>query len=380
VSDDIARRNDALARWRLILGSSADSAFGGSVRLSADALAADAALSWLYDRDPDLAEREIRDRRGDLGPSQLTVPAWLDEVHRLFPKETIERLEQDAVERYDIHEVVTNPEVLARAEPNETLLKAVLRTKHLMSAEVLAMARELVARVVRELMEKLAREVRSSFSGTKGRRRSRIKVAKNFDAKGTIRENLATFDAERRRLVIKRPLFFSRTRRHCERWQIILLVDESGSMLGSVIHAAVTAACLWGLPSVRTHLCIFDTEVVDLTETVTDPVEVLMRVQLGGGTDIGKAVAYAAGLIEAPRRTIVVLITDFFEGASAEWLVRRVKALCDQGTAVLGLAALDEQANPDYDRDLARRLVAVGAHVGAMTPGQLALWIAEKVR
>jgi Mg-chelatase subunit ChlD len=380
VSDDGSRRDDALARWRLILGSSADSAFGGAVRLSADALAADAALSWLYDRDPDLAEREIRDRRGDLGPSQLTVPAWLDEVHRLFPKETIERLEQDAVERYEIHEVVTNPEVLARAEPNETLLKAVLRTKHLMSAEVLAMARELVVRVVRELMEKLAREVRSSFSGTKGRRRSRIKAARNFDAKGTIRENLATFDAARRRLVIKRPLFFSRTRRHFERWQIILLVDESGSMLGSVIHAAVTAACLWGLPSVRTHLCIFDTEVVDLTDTVTDPVEVLMRVQLGGGTDIGKAVAYAAGLIESPRRTIVVLITDFFEGASAEWLVRRVKALCDQGTAVLGLAALDEQANPDYDRDLARRLVAVGAHVGAMTPGQLALWIAEKVR
>ncbi len=380
MSDDGSRRDDALARWRLILGSSADSAFGGAVRLSADALAADAALSWLYDRDPDLAEREIRDRRGDLGPSQLTVPAWLDEVHRLFPKETIERLEQDAVERYEIHEVVTNPEVLARAEPNETLLKAVLRTKHLMSAEVLAMARELVVRVVRELMEKLAREVRSSFSGTKGRRRSRIKAARNFDAKGTIRENLATFDAARRRLVIKRPLFFSRTRRHFERWQIILLVDESGSMLGSVIHAAVTAACLWGLPSVRTHLCIFDTEVVDLTDTVTDPVEVLMRVQLGGGTDIGKAVAYAAGLIESPRRTIVVLITDFFEGASAEWLVRRVKALCDQGTAVLGLAALDEQANPDYDRDLARRLVAVGAHVGAMTPGQLALWIAEKVR
>jgi hypothetical protein len=151
-------------------------------------------------------------------------------------------------------------------------------------------------------------------------------------------------------------------------------------MLGSVIHAAVTAACLWGLPSVRTHLCIFDTEVVDLTESVTDPVEVLMRVQLGGGTDIGKAVAYASGLIEAPRRAIVVLITDFFEGGSPGLLVRGVKALCDQGTAVLGLAALDEQANPDYDRDLARRLVDVGAHVGAMTPGQLAVWIAEKVR
>src|SRR5262249_38184446 len=183
-----------------------------------------------------------------------------------------------------------------------------------------------------------------------------------------------------KRLVIKKPLFFSRTRRHCEKWQIVLLVDESGSMLGSVIHAAVTAACLWGLPAVRTHLAIFDTEVVDLTEPCTDPVEGLMKVHLAGGTDIGKAVAYGAGLIEAPRRAIVVLVTDFFEGASPEVLVQRVKALCDQGTTVLGLAALDEQANPAYDRDLARRLVQVGAHVGAMTPGELVSWIAEKVR
>ena len=368
-----------LVRWRLILGSSADEALGGAARLSPDALAMDAALSWLYDRDPELAERDIRDRRGDLGPSQLTVPAWLSEVHRLFPKETVERVERDAVERYEIHEVVTNPDVLARAEPNETLLRAVLRTKHLMSAEVLAMARELVARVVRELMDRLAREVRTSMSGAKSRRRSAVKVAKNFDPKGTIRKNLATFDKERKKLVIKRPLFFSRSRRHFERWQIILLVDESGSMIGSVIHAAVTAACLWGLPGMQTHLCIFDTEVVDLTASVTDPVEILMRVQLGGGTDIGKAVAHAAGLIEAPRRTIVVVITDFFEGADKNVLVRRVRALCEKGTTVLGLASLDAEANPDFDRDLARRLASVGAHIGAMTPGELAAFIAEKV-
>ncbi len=242
------------------------------------------------------------------------------------------------------------------------------------------MARALVATVVRRLIEKLARTARRSFSGTRSRRRSPVKLSRNFDARGTVRGNLDTWDAQRKRLVIKKPLFFSRTRRHTDRWQIVLLVDQSGSMLGSVIHAAVTAGCLWGLPAVRTHLCIFDTEVVDLTEQVTDPVEVLMKVQLGGGTDIGQAVAYGAGLIESPRRSIVVLITDFFEGASQAVLVQRVKALCDQGTIVLGLAALDEQANPAYDRDLARRLVQVGAHVAAMTPGELVGWIAEKVR
>jgi Mg-chelatase subunit ChlD len=373
-------KEEALSRWRLMLGSSACSPFGGGGGLGNDDVAVDAALGWLYDRDPSLQGRDMRDRTGSLDASQLTVPQWLDEVHRLFPKETIERLEKDAVEKYEIHDVVTNPDVLKRIEPNETLLKAVLRTKHLMNPEVLALARELIAKVVQRLIEKLARTVRTSFSGARQRRRSNFKLAKNFDAKLTVRANLGRWDTVKKRLAIEKPIFFSRSRRSCERWQVVLLVDESGSMLSSVIHAAVTAACLWGLPGVRTHLCIFDTEVVDLTDQVTDPVEVLMKVQLGGGTDIGKAVGYGTTLIEAPRRSIVVLITDFYEGASADVLVQRVKALCDQGTTVLGLAALDEQANPSYDKDLARRLVQVGAHVGAMTPGELVNFIAEKVR
>lgn len=376
----MSERDERLVRWRLLLGNAADSALESRAGLSADDLAADAALAWLYDRDGDLAGRDIDDRRGGQGASALAVPAWLSEVHRLFPKETIERIERDAVEQYQIHEVVTSPEVLARVEPSETLLRAVLMTKHLMNPDVLAMARELVAKVIRKLMEKLAKTVKRSFHGTRTRTRSNLKIAKNFDAKATIRKNLVTYDLAKKKLFIRTPLFVSRTRKHLEKWQIILLVDESGSMLDSVIHAAVTAACLWGLPSTKTHLCIFDTEVVDLTEQVTDPVEVLMKVQLGGGTDIGKAVAYAQGLVENPRRTIVVLITDFFEGASGHVLISRVKALCDQGTTVLGLAALDSKANPSYDKDMARALVAAGAHVGAMTPGELVAFLAEKVR
>jgi len=146
-----------------------------------------------------------------------------------------------------------------------------------------------------------------------------------------------------------------------------------------VIHSAVTAACLHGLPAIRTHLIAFDTSVVDLTSDVTDPVELLMKVQLGGGTDIAKAVAYGAQLLDNPRRSIVVLITDFYEGGDSFALVRTVRGLCEQGTKVLGLAALDDQATPTYDRELAQRLVDVGAHVAAMTPGELANWIAEKI-
>ncbi len=362
-----------LQRWRLVLGEPAD----GCADLDPAAAAQDAALDWLYGRDPDLARRGVR--RAGSGASQLSTVDWLDDVHRLFPRETVERLERDAVERYDIHEVVTDPVVLSRIQPNPALLRAVLRTKHLMNPEVLALARRIVAEVVRELLAKLATEVRTGLSGSRARRPSAFRQARDFDFRGTIRGNLRHYQPDERRVAIERPRFHSRTRRHVDRWQLVLLVDQSGSMAGSVIHSAVTAACLWGLPGLRTHLVAFDSDVVDLTSDVTDPVELLMKVQLGGGTDIARAVDYGAGLVENPRRAIVALISDFYEGGDEYRLVRTVWSLAEQGTHVLCLAALDQDANPDYDRALAQRLADVGAHVGAMTPGQLAEFVAERI-
>ncbi|KQX39193.1 VWA domain-containing protein [Variovorax sp. Root434] len=367
---------DPLQRWRLLLGDPAEAACGG---LSAEAQAADAALDWLYGRDSDRASRG--ERSAGLGPSALSTPDWINTIHTLFPKEVIERLERDAVERYGIDEVVTNLEVLERIEPSESLLRAVLHTKHLMNPEVLAAARKLVAEVVRRIMEKLATEVRQAFSGSRDRRRrSRMKVARNFDFRQTLAANLHRYDPQRRKLYVERPVFISRTKRHAEPWDIVLLIDQSGSMVDSVIHSAVMAACLWQLPGMRTRLVAFDTAVVDLTADVSDPVELLMKVQLGGGTDIAKAVAYAQSLVANPSKSIVVLVSDFYEGGSEHELVRRVKALVESGAKVLGLAALDSKAEPNYDREMAARLVREGAQIGAMTPGQLAGWLAEKVQ
>lgn len=362
-----------LERWRLVLGAPAAGVSG----LSAEAESMDAALSWLYGRDPGLAERGVRGAGSE--DSKVTPVDWLDDVHRLFPKETIERMERDAVERYDIHEIVTDPDVLARVEPNPALLRAVLRTKHLMNPEVLALARRIVAEVVRELMAKLATEVRRGLTGTRLRTPSNFKQARDFDFRGTVRANLAHYQPDQKRLLIERPRFTSRGRRHTQPWQLILLVDQSGSMVDSVIHSAVTAACLWGVPGLRTHLVAFDTNVVDLTSEVTDPVELLMKVQLGGGTDIARAVRYGADLVDAPRRAIVAIVSDFYEGGDAGALVRTVRELSGQGTHVLCLAALDETATPDYDRDLGQRLADAGAHVGAMTPGHLAEFVAERI-
>lgn len=369
--------SDALTRWRLLLGEAASGALG---ELQGDALAADTALEWLYSRDPGRSARGERGTGGN-GPSQLTTPDWINLVHQLFPRETIERLERDAVEQYGLVDLVSHQEVLQRVEPSPALLRAVLRTKHLMNPAVLRAARQLVAQVVRRIMEELATDVRQAFSGTRDRRRrSSLRIARNFSFQLSVRDNLGRWDPLRRKLFIQNPIFTSRVRRQAQRWDLILLVDQSTSMVGSVIHAAVMAACLWQLPGMRTRLVAFDTEVVDLTADVSDPIELLMKVQLGGGTDIARAVGYAQHHVANPRQSIVVLVSDFFEGGSASLLLQRVRALVQSGVTVLGLPALDAQAVPVYDRELAQRLANAGAHIGAMTPGELALWLAQKVQ
>ncbi len=380
------RNNLRKTRWRLVLGRDGTPQLGGC---SGKAAAQDQALDFLYGRETE-GDRNIRRedasrRDGSRGAGQetsrMTVPEWIAEVHRLFPRETVERLEKDALDRYQPKEMVTDPEVLRGCQPNMTLLKAVLTTKHLMNQEVLKEARRLVARVVRELLEKLARPIRSPFVGALDpRRRTRHKMARNFDPKETIRRNLAHWDAEEKRLYIERPYFFSRVRRHMDRWRMIILVDQSGSMLDSVIHASVTAGVFWGLALVDTHLVLFDTAIVDVTGACTDPVETLMKVQLGGGTDIGQALTYAGTLITDPRRTIVVVLSDFYEGAPESRLLAAARRLTESGVTLLGLAALDPDCRPDYDRDLAAAMVRLGAEVAAMTPGELAEWVAEKVR
>ncbi len=374
-TDDIKRK----VRWRLVLGREAEPQTGG---LGGQDGERDAALEYLYKREYSQGRnvKQPDDRHGGLEDSQLSVPEWINQIHELFPQRTIERIEKDALERYHLEEMVTNPDLLKRAQPSQTLLKAVLRTKHLMNQEVLALARNLVRKVVEQLIEKLATNIRQPFIGRANRQqRSWIKIAKNFDPATTVRRNLANYDPKTRRLYIKTPYFNSRVRRQVDRWQIIITVDESGSMMNSVIHSAVMASIFWGIKTLRTHLIIFDTAVVDLTQDCVDPVETLMKVQLGGGTDIGQALAYAETLIDQPRRAIIVLVTDFFEGAPEHRLLSTAKSLIDNSVMLVGLAALDSSAKPNYNRQIAGKLANMGAHIGAMTPGELAMWIADKV-
>ncbi|HEX7816610.1 VWA domain-containing protein [Dyella sp.] len=366
-----------LERWRLVLGKYADKRLpqGGG-----DGARMDRALDYLYGREyKGRGLRQDGPAPGSLDASQLTLVTWLNEVRELFPQDTVETIEKHALDRYGMTELITDPRTLERLEPNQELLRSLLSLRSHLKGEVLEVARRIIRTVVEELKRKLESQVRQTLSGRLNRfRHSPMAVAKNFDAIGTVRRNLKHYDVERGKLVIEQVRFFERNTRRLP-WDIILCVDQSGSMADSVIHSAVMAGILAGLPAFRVKLVVFDTNVVDLSGFADDPVETLMRVQLGGGTDIAQAVRYCAQLVENPHRTVLVLITDFCEGAPPGELLRAVKQLAEARVKLIGLASLDGQAAPVYDRQMAERLATCGMEIAALTPQRLAQWLVKVV-
>ncbi|QGX39857.1 VWA domain-containing protein [Permianibacter aggregans] len=368
-----------LDRWRLVLGKYAGQKLSHQQALSTEQARIDAALEFLYGRE--YAGRGLRKEpgSGSLDASQLTLVTWLAEVRELFPRDTIEIIEKHALDRYGLTELVTDPQTLERLEPNQQLLRTLLTLRSHLNNEVLPLARRIIRQVVEEIRRQLESEIRQTLSGRLNRfRHSPMAVLQNFDAKGTLRRNLKHYDRDRQQLVIEQLKFFERNSRRLP-WDIILCVDQSGSMADSVIHSAVMAGILAALPAFRVKLVVFDTSIVDLSGYADDPVEVLMQVQLGGGTDIAQAMRYCRQLVENPHRTVLVLVSDFCEGGSPGELLRVVKSLSEARVKQLGLASLDAQAQPFYDREMAERLAACGMEIAALTPQRLAQWLVRVV-
>jgi uncharacterized protein with von Willebrand factor type A (vWA) domain len=372
-------------RWRLVLGRYSEQRLPQPP--TDEAARREAALDYLYGREYSGRGARPGDGSGDDGPPTLgpgsldpsapSVVDWLSEVRELFPVETVEVVEKHALDRYGLTELVSDPEVLARLEPSQELLATLLSLKGQLDPRVLGEVRRIVRRVVDDLRRRLETEVRRSLAGRLNQHRhSPVPLSTSFDPRGTVRANLRNFDVERQQIVVAAPKFFERNTRRIP-WEVVLVVDQSGSMVGSVIHSAVMAGILAGLPSYRLKLVVFDTSVVDLTDLAGDPVELLMTVQLGGGTDIAQAVRYAEQVIEHPHRAVVVLVTDFCEGGSPAALVGAVRRLVEARVTTIGLASLDGTAHPYYDKQMAGSLADVGMEIAALTPGQLAEWLAR---
>ena len=374
----MADEQEILNRWRLVLGKYAADQIpfeGGSLKM----MEMEEVLDYLYSREYG-EEQEVReDRKGGSGASQLTVPHWLTKIKTLFPRNTVEIMERHALEKYQMTELLTDPEVLRRLEPNKELLKTVMQLKHMMKGEVLTLAREVVRKVADELTKKLEQGMKKSFSGRLNRSvSSPVKSIRNIDMSKTIRRNLKNYDTETKQLVLKQVYFSARMKKY-NQWRVIICVDESGSMLDSVIHSAVMAGIFARLPMLDTKLVIFDTSVVDLSDYVSDPVETLMSMQLGGGTDIGGAVGYCAQLIQMPHRTMVVLVTDLYEGCGYRRMYQACQGIIESGAKLIVLPSLDHAAVPNYDRNAAAVLADMGASVGAMTPEELSDFIARVI-
>jgi Mg-chelatase subunit ChlD len=368
-----------VARWRLVLGRP-------DTNRPAAATRAASALDELYGHGHGEGSRELGGDTGtDTGTGggreapQPTTRDWADELADIFGTEVCQQILGEAARRgrTDVLDAL-DP---ATVRPSVDLLHTVLSLAGGLPEAQLQRLRPLVARVVADLTKRLATRLRPALTGITTPRPSRRRTG-TLDLRATIAANLhtATIDAQgRARITPERLRFRTRGRRGVD-WQLILVVDVSGSMEASTVWAALTAAILAGVPAVRTRFITFSTSVIDLSEHVDDPLSLLLEVSVGGGTHIAAGLRYARDLITVPARTMVVVVSDFEEGYPIGDLLGEARALVDSGARLIGCASLDDKAQPRYSVGIAQQLVNVGMPVAALSPLALAQWVAEQVR
>lgn len=368
----------AINRWRLILGSMSDQQlpFCGDDNSIQSFMNMEQLLDYLYSRSQGNDVRN-NDRSGGLGDTVLSTAEWITKVRTLFPNKTAEVLEKHALNEFQMTELLTDKEVLEKMTPDINLLKSILQFKHLMKGEVLESAKRIAKQVADEIRNKLENDIKRSVMGRIDRNSSSpVHSIRNLDINKTIRRNLKNFDTESNKIILKNIYFNNKVQRYNNR-RVIIAIDESGSMTSSIIYSAVMAQIISNLPFAEVKLIIFDTKIVDLSDNVDDPAQILMSVQLGGGTDIGKALGYCETLISVPSRTSVIVVTDLYEGAMRSRLLNVSHNIIESGAKLNFLTALDEEARPAYDKNLGQILANMGAFVGALTPDKFGDYIGK---
>jgi Mg-chelatase subunit ChlD len=360
-------RDERLRRWRLVLGKAAqrDGAGAGGEgvgeglggELQGDDSQMDNVLEALYDSE----------RSAGLGASCPNVNRWLGDIRTYFPKSVVQVMQKDALERLNLQQMLLEPETLESVEADIHLIGTLLSLKNVIPKKTKETARQVVRKVVAELERKLRNPMTEAVRGAlnKATRTSRPRPGE-IDWHRTIRKNLHNYLPERGTIIAERLVGFGRKRSSLR--DIVLCIDQSGSMATSVVYASVFGAVLASLRAVSTKMVVFDTEVVDLTEFLHDPVDVLFGTQLGGGTDINRAVGYCQRLITRPAQTIFVLISDLIEGGVEEQLLQRTAEIIGGGSVMICLLALSDRGTPCYDEALAAKMSALGAPAFACTP------------
>lgn len=364
---------ERLRRWRMVLGGADD---GTGVGLRGDDARIDGALAAVYDAPA--AGRGGR-RSGGLGASAPVVARWLGDIRRFFPTSVVQVLQRDAIDRLNLQRLLLEPEMLAAVEPDIHLVATLLELNKLLPDTTRVVARRVVAEVVRDIESRLAPRARQAVTGAISRAaRTRRPRLPDVDWNRTILANLRHYIPERATVVPERLIGYGR-RQLVLHQELVIAIDQSGSMAESVVYASVLASVLASLRTLRTSVVAFDTNVVDLTAHLDDPVDLLFGVQLGGGTDIDRAVAYCETLIAQPSDTVFILLSDLFEGGVRDALVRRMADLVRRGVTCVALLALSDEGAPAYDHEHARALAAVGVPAFACTPDAFAELVAAAI-
>lgn len=356
--------DERLRRWRLVLGKQAECAGGGGaagqgIPLGLDGIDSDMdrVLEALYDSD----------RSAGLGSSCPNVNRWLGDIRQYFPKTVVQVMQKDALERLKLHQMLLEPETLESVEADVHLIGTLLSLKSVIPNKTKETARQVVRKVTDDLERKLRNPLTEAVRGAlnKATRTSRPRPGE-IDWHRTIRKNLHNYLPERGTIIAERLVGYGRKRSSLR--DIVLCIDQSGSMATSVVYASILGAVLASLRAVSTRLVVFDTQIVDLTDQLDDPVDVLFGTQLGGGTDINRAVRYCRQYITRPAQTIFILISDLYEGGVASELLRQTAEMINSGVTMVCLLALNDDGAPCFDEKLAAQMTELGAPAFACTP------------
>jgi hypothetical protein len=372
---------DRYQRWRLILGKRVEDQMSagrcagglgaqGEATLTREMAEMDGALGAIYDIEE--TQPEERGKRGaGLGAGRPKVSTWLGDVRKYFESDVVAVIQQDAIEKKGWKQLLFEPESLAQVTPSVELVGTLMSLKGMIPDETKETARQVIRAVVEEIKKRMQAEIERAVRGALDRSRHQpIPSLPNMDWKRTIGRNLKNYLPERRTIVPDRFFFYARQQRRRE-WNVIVCMDQSGSMADSVVYGSVMGSIFASLPALETHVVAFDTEVVDLTAQLTDPVDLLFGIQLGGGTDINRAVGYCQGFVHNPQRTLFILLTDLYEGGNETSLVKRLEEMAGSGVRAMCLLALSDSGVPSYDQSLAKKLANVGVPCFACTPNVL---------
>src|SRR3954468_24878951 len=374
-----------LARWRLILGKSAEEPLrqmgnlGAEPILSGDQNELDEALEAIYSGDEiDRDEWESGDKREGphgavKGRTFPKVAKWLGQIRNFFPKDVVVLLQKDAIERRGLKQLLFEPEILANVEPSLDLAATVLAMKNMVPEKAKSAARDLVRRVVEDVRKRLESQFTQAIRGALQRNRhSPFRSLPNLDWPRTIRRNIKNYNTELQTIIPEQISFFSRQQRQ-NQWNIIIAMDQSGSMATSLIYGGIMGAILASIPAVETHVVAFNHEdIVDLTEHCSDPVDLLFGVQLGGAEDYWKATSYCERFMHTPGKTLYILLADLFDTSPNEArFVKKMEFILESGVKAVTLLAISDQGKPSYNAALAEKLSKLGMPCFGCTPDRL---------